>query len=156
MYTIKQLGDKLITAATTVSTAESCTGGKMASLLTSFVGSSHFFLGGVIAYSNQAKQDLLGVHEEDLIRYGAVSEVIATQMALGVCRIISSDYGISSSGIAGPHGGTQEIPVGTVYLALAYRKEILEVQRLQLKGNRSEITQQSAQKALEMLSKCIK
>lgn len=103
----------------TLSMAESCTGGFIANWFTDIPGASGNFERGVVAYSNRSKQDLLGVEEETLNRFGAVSEQTAVEMAEGVCRISGSAYGLAVTGIAGPTGGTKEKPLGTVYIALS-------------------------------------
>lgn len=103
----------------TVATAESCTGGYIAHLITSVPGSSAYFKGSVVAYANEVKERVLGVNEEDLRRYGAVSEQVVRQMAEGVKRLMYTDYAVATSGVAGPTGGTLEKPVGTVWIAVA-------------------------------------
>ena len=108
----------------TLSVAESCTGGKLASLFTAIPGCSHYFKGGVVSYSNEAKAELLGVNLRDIERFGAVSQSVVEQMALGAQRIFRSDCAIATSGIAGPDGGTPEKPVGTVWIAVAYRDRL--------------------------------
>ncbi|GBF78827.1 competence/damage-inducible protein A [Aphanothece sacrum] len=102
-----------------VSVAESCTGGGLGAMFTTIAGSSDYFLGGVIAYDNQIKIALLGVNAEDLKKYGAVSEVIAQQMALGVKQRLGTSWGLSITGIAGPGGATDNKPVGLVYISIA-------------------------------------
>ncbi|MFN3926996.1 MAG: competence/damage-inducible protein A [Pseudanabaenaceae cyanobacterium] len=102
----------------TLAVAESCTGGLLGAMLTEVPGSSQYFLGGVMSYSNQAKMDLLGVKAEDLQAQGAVSGIVAAQMAEGVKRQLGSDWGLSITGIAGPSGGTATKPVGLVYIGL--------------------------------------
>jgi nicotinamide-nucleotide amidase len=108
----------------TVSIAESCTGGKISQLMTSIPGSSDYFKGSLVAYSNKVKINLLNVQEEDLNKYGAVSEQVVKQMAIGIKNLIQTDYGIATSGIAGPDGGTAEKPVGTVWIALAGKDNV--------------------------------
>ncbi|MDJ0682865.1 MAG: competence/damage-inducible protein A [Xenococcaceae cyanobacterium MO_167.B52] len=103
----------------TIAVAESCTGGGLGAILTAVPGSSEYFLGGIIAYSNQVKMALLGVSEATLDQWGAVSHPVAKQMAQGVKQKLNSDWGISITGIAGPDGGTDTKPVGLVYLGLA-------------------------------------
>lgn len=103
----------------TLATAESCTGGTIASRFTALPGASAYFHCGVVSYSNEAKVDVLGVRAEDIARYGAVSEQVARQMAEGVRRVGHADYGVATTGIAGPTGGTAEKPVGTVWIAVA-------------------------------------
>lgn len=103
----------------TVATAESCTGGKVASLITSVSGSSEYYKGSVVSYCNEVKADVLGVSRADLEKYGAVSSTVAEQMAMGVRRLLKTDYAVATTGIAGPTGGSDEKPVGTVWIAVA-------------------------------------
>lgn len=112
-------GTLLKTRGETLATAESCTGGNIAYRFTAMPGASEYFKGGVVAYSNEVKIALLGVDPESLNRYGAVSQSVAEQMAEGVRRATGATYGISTTGIAGPTGGTPEKPVGTVWMAVA-------------------------------------
>lgn len=109
----------------TLTTAESCTGGSLAASITSVAGSSAVFLGGTIPYSNKLKHQLLNVNEETLAQYGAVSEQTAIEMASGSKAAFSSDYAIATTGIAGPGGGTAEKPVGTIWVAVAGKQEII-------------------------------
>lgn len=104
---------------TTIACAESCTGGNIARLITQVAGASNYFLGGVVAYANEVKKNVLGVREEDLNKYGAVSEAVALQMAQGVRRITGAKWAVATTGVAGPQGGTPEKPVGTVWIAVA-------------------------------------
>jgi PncC family amidohydrolase len=106
-------------AGLTFACAESCTGGLIASTLTDISGSSAVLLGGIVSYSNQAKEDLLGVPHETLVAHGAVSAPTAEAMAIGARTRLQSDYAISVTGIAGPNGGTPEKPVGLVYIGMA-------------------------------------
>jgi len=117
------VGEALSQKGLTLSVAESCTGGLIGNLLTNVPGSSSYFLGGAIVYGNQAKMDLLGVSKQTLDAYGAVSDPVAREMAAGVRRELKSDLGLAVTGIAGPDGGTEEKPVGTVHIALAFRDE---------------------------------
>jgi nicotinamide-nucleotide amidase len=107
----------------TVSVAESCTGGGIGQMLTEVAGSSDYFQGGVIAYDNRVKVNLLGVKKADLSKFGAVSAIVAEQMASGVRKELDTDWGLSITGIAGPGGGSGEKPVGLVYVGLAYREQ---------------------------------
>ncbi len=109
----------LIERGKTLSVAESCTGGRIASLFTAMPGASAYFLAGVVAYQNGVKERVLGVRSEDLMRYGAVSEAVARQMAEGVRSLTGADYGVATTGIAGPTGGSKEKPVGMVWMAVA-------------------------------------
>ena len=103
----------------TIATAESCTGGRLAAALNAQAGSSAYFMGSVVAYANEVKQQVLGVEHDTLMQYGAVSEQTVRQMAEGVRRLMHTDYAIATSGIAGPDGGTEDKPVGTVWIAWA-------------------------------------
>ena len=113
------VGNLLRESGQSLAVAESCTGGGIGAMLTSIPGSSDYFAGGIISYSNEVKVSLLGVKEADLIEYGAVSDVVAKQMALGVKQKLLTDWGIGITGIAGPGGGTDTKPVGLVYIGLA-------------------------------------
>jgi nicotinamide-nucleotide amidase len=113
------VGEMLLQKKLTLSVAESCTGGLIGNLLTNVPGSSGYFLGGVLAYGNEAKTDLLGVSKQTLDTHGAVSGPVAEEMAEGVRRGLKADLGLSVTGIAGPDGGTAEKPVGTVHIGLA-------------------------------------
>ncbi len=111
----------------TLAVAESCTGGLLGHCITEVAGSSNYFLGGIISYSNEAKEKLLGVRHETLLAQGAVSEETAREMAQGARRVLGSDLALAITGVAGPGGGTAEKPVGFTYVALAdARGEIVE------------------------------
>ncbi|MHB1652765.1 MAG: competence/damage-inducible protein A [Desulfitobacteriaceae bacterium] len=142
------VGQKLYNANLTVATAESCTGGLLGAALTSEPGSSRFYLGGVIGYANSVKMRLLGVKEETLDSLGAVSSEVAKEMAEGVRLQIGSDFGISTTGIAGPDGGTPEKPVGLVYIGLA-TAEGSEARKFQFYGERESVRQLTVQAALD-------
>ena len=113
------LGELLKQQNATIATAESCTGGRLAAALNAQAGSSAYFMGSVVAYANEVKEQVLGVEHDTLMRYGAVSEQTVRQMAEGVRRLMHTDYAIATSGIAGPDGGTEDKPVGTVWIAWA-------------------------------------
>ena len=114
-----RLGALLRERHLTMATAESCTGGSIAGLMTSVPGSSDYFLGGVVSYCNLVKQQVLGVAESDLRDYGAVSRPVVEQMVRGAMRVIGADCAVATSGVAGPGGGTPAKPVGTVWMAAA-------------------------------------
>ncbi len=134
--------------------AESCTGGLIAKRITDLAGASDVFLGGVVAYDNSVKAALLGVSPEDLEREGAVSEIVARQMALGVKARFGADAAVGITGVAGPGGGTEEKPVGTVWLAVVVDDEV-QARRLSLVGDRSAIRERAAQEALSRLHRLI-
>jgi nicotinamide-nucleotide amidase len=135
----------------TLAIAESCTGGLVGSMLTSVPGSSDYLLLDAVVYANAAKTQILGVSEETLRAYGAVSEETAGAMARGVLRISSADIALSVTGIAGPGGGTDEKPVGTVWIAVASRAGALFVRYFLLPGDRERIRTLSAYLALRMV-----
>jgi len=147
---IRQVQDQLRSHAATVATAESCTGGLLATLLTELPGSSALYLGGVSAYANEAKVSLLGVDRTLIERCGAVSGEVAEAMALGVKRRLGSTYALSLTGIAGPDGGTKEKPVGTVFCGFASPAGVRAIQ-LSLTGDRSTIRRAAADGALRLL-----
>ena len=146
----KRAGELLKRMGLTLSLAESCTGGLIAHRITNISGSSNYFLGGVVAYSNEAKEKILGLPHETLLRYGAVSEETARAMAEGARRLFVSDLALAVTGIAGPTGGTPEKPVGLVYIALAAEEEV-RCERHIWNGDRLQNKAQSAEAALEML-----
>jgi len=141
------IGEKLRAKGMTVGTAESCTGGAIAALLTSVPGSSAYYRGSIIAYSNDVKQRLLCVKEKDLAQYGAVSRQVVEQMALGALQTLGCDYAIATSGIAGPDGGTDEKPVGTVWIAVAH-KEAVKASVVAKKFHFTAIREQNIQRAV--------
>ena len=135
----------------TISTAESCTGGMVAKAITDVSGASQVFWGGVVSYDNSVKENVLGVERDTLNTVGAVSHDTACQMATGVKRVIKTDLGISTTGIAGPTGGTKEKPVGTVYVGIAY-KDTVEGHLLSInpKLSREEIRQEAVNRLLSL------
>ncbi|MFH1851138.1 MAG: competence/damage-inducible protein A [Candidatus Neomarinimicrobiota bacterium] len=134
----------------TIATAESCTGGLISHRLTQVAGSSNYLLGGIVAYSNDVKIDLLGVRPETLAIHGAVSEETAREMAAGVREKLGADIGLATTGIAGPGGGTVAKPVGLVYIGLAYRERVV-VRKMQFIYNRQVNKRLSSQVALNMV-----
>jgi nicotinamide-nucleotide amidase len=142
----------------TLAVAESCTGGGLGRMLTDIPGSSEYFMGGVISYANRVKVELLGVNADDLAAEGAVSEIVARQMAAGVKSKLGTDWGVSITGVAGPGGGTETKPVGLVYIGIASPDGGVEGIKYQL-GNRRErelIRQMSASQALDLLRQRLK
>ena len=129
------IGRELVQRDATISVAESCTGGAIASLLTSVSGASRYFYGGIVSYDNSVKINTLGVKKETIQKYGAVSRECVTEMALGVKKLMGTDYAIATSGVAGPDGGTPVNPVGTVWIAIA-GPDFVETKRLNFKASR--------------------
>jgi nicotinamide-nucleotide amidase len=147
------VGAMLKAQGQSLAVAESCTGGTLGAMLTDVPGSSNYFHGGVIAYANEVKVQLLGVQEESIVSQGAVSGTVAEQMALGIQERLGTDWGIGITGVAGPDGDTAEKPVGTVYIALARPtgKVSFFHYRLSDHFDRHLIRQMSAKQALDML-----
>jgi PncC family amidohydrolase len=134
----------------TLALAESCTGGLIAHRVTEVPGSSDYFLGGIVSYSNDIKERVLGVQQTTLLRYGAVSEGAALEMARGGRRVCRADVALAVTGVAGPGGGTPEKPVGLVYVALA-APDGEWVERHVWDGDRQENKGRSAEAALDLL-----
>ena len=126
----REISELLWDMERTVGTAESCTGGRIAEAIISVPGASKYFKGGIISYTNEIKEALLGVDHELLEEKTAVCEEVAVEMVKGACRALNTDYALSATGIAGPSGGTKDIPVGTIWLACgnASRVATLKVQ----------------------------
>ena len=131
----------------TIATAESCTGGMVAAYLTSVAGSSEYFSTGIVSYSNKAKIQLLNVKKETLEKFGAVSEEVAQEMAVGCMNVAKSNIAISITGIAGPRGGTDTKPIGTVCFGVASGSAVQSI-TCHLKGNRNQIRSKSCELAL--------
>lgn len=146
----KQFGNVMKARKMTVATAESCTGGYIAHLITSVAGSSAYFKGSVVAYANEVKVNVLGVNPEDIAESGAVSEPVVRQMAEGVRRALGTDYAVSTSGIAGPEGGSPEKPVGTVWIGVATPQQTI-ARKFVFSFTRERNIAKATVKALEML-----
>lgn len=146
-YTMKKAGKSLVAA-------ESCSGGAIASKLTALAGTSEYFKGGVVAYSNEVKECALGVRHETLLAHGAVSEETVREMAEGVRKRLGADFAIATTGIAGPTGGTDKKPVGTVWIAVASQKETLAVCK-QFGNDRLRTIDRTANEAYSMLIKLV-
>jgi len=149
------IGELLKQKGKTLATAESCTGGYIAHLITSVPGSSTYFKGSVVSYANEIKVNELGVNEKDIQQFGAVSKQVVEQMALGVLNKMKVDYAIATSGIAGPEGGTTEKPVGLVWIAVASKDGIFS-KDFKFGDNRERNIQRAALTALNFLRKEIK
>lgn len=141
----------------TVATAESCTGGMLAKFITDEAGVSAVFDGGIVSYANRIKHKFLGVKDETLAAYGAVSPQTAEEMAKGICAAIGADLGIATTGIAGPGGGTDEKPVGTVFVGIYFAPtDTLKVLPLHLSGSRDTIRRQTCETAFREATALLK
>ena len=146
---VTQVGAALKSHGLLLTTAESCTGGGVAHALTEIGGSSAWFERGLVTYSNQAKQEMLGVAQETLLRFGAVSEAVVREMVAGALQHSQSGMALAVSGIAGPDGGTVDKPVGTVWFAWGIKDRACVARVYHLVGNRTEVRQQAVRLALE-------
>ena len=151
---VRLLAEYMENCSHSLSTAESCTGGMIAKLITDQAGSSNWFDRGFITYSNQAKIDCLGVKLEEIQQYGAVSEQVVRAMAQGAIAHSEAEYSIAVTGIAGPGGGSLEKPVGTVWIACSVQNQLFAECR-QFSGNREQVREQSAFYALELLLRLV-
>jgi PncC family amidohydrolase len=147
---LENVSAKLKKSGLTIATAESCTGGLIAHTLTNISGSSDYFDRGVVSYSNRSKVELLGVPEELIKQYGAVSEQVAKAMAEGIRKKSKVDIGVATTGIAGPTGGTKDKPVGLVYIAVSTTDNTV-VKRFQFSGNRLKNKESTCNAALNMI-----
>lgn len=145
------LGQALKQQGATVTTAESCTGGWIAKVLTDIAGSSAWFERGFVTYSNQAKSSLVGVNAATLAQWGAVSEAVVCEMAEGALQAANADFAVSVSGIAGPDGGSAEKPVGTVWFAFAQRGGQTLARHQLFTGDREAVRRQATAFALNTL-----
>lgn len=144
------IGARLTATGDTLVTAESCSGGLIAHRLTNVAGSSAYYRGGVVVYSNDLKMRLLGVAEADLRRHGAVSAQVARAMADGARQRLEAEWSLGVTGIAGPGGGTVEKPVGLVFIAVAGPRDVVVVEN-RFQGTREEIKAATAERALALL-----
>ena len=151
----EQVASLLLSSARTVAVAESCTGGLMSARLTERGGSSEYFLGGAVVYSNQAKASVAGVDPDLISRFGAVSNEVAEALASGAMVRFGADFGIGITGIAGPGGGTDEKPVGTVCFSIGKREGEHMTRRTRLPGSRSDIRERSTTVAMHLLRRVL-
>ena len=151
MQLSEQVGLALKARGATVTTAESCTGGWVAKAITDIAGSSAWFERGFVTYSNEAKSQMVGVREDTLIQHGAVSEPVVVEMAIGALRAARATYALSVSGIAGPDGGSDEKPVGTVWFGLACANGQGVTRQECFTGDRESVRRQATAFALELL-----
>ena len=149
------VGDVLRRKKLTLGTAESCTGGKIAEMITSVAGSSDYFVGGIVSYSNNVKHQVLDVSNLSLDTYGAVSRQVVEEMAAGAMKTLNCDCAVATSGVAGPGGGTDEKPVGTVWIAAAWKNR-MKSQLFHFGKNREQNILRSANMALLMLNDLLK
>jgi nicotinamide-nucleotide amidase len=144
----KFIGDHLREKGWTLSIAESCTGGLICDRITDISGSSDYFMGGMVTYSNESKAKYLGIPLDFIKKYGAVSSPVAKGMSKGVRKAFHTTFGLSTTGVAGPTGGTKRAPIGRIFIGLANGRRTW-VKKLDLKGNRREIKEKSTEKALQ-------
>lgn len=150
-----QLGQLLQERELTVACAESCTGGNIAHRLVEVPGSSHYFLGSVVSYSNDVKAEVLKVSRSDLDAFGAVSEPVVKQMAIGASELMRSDCAIATSGIAGPEGGSRFKPVGTVWIAVKLLDNLV-TECMHFSGDRNEVIEAATNHGIVMLIKMLR
>lgn len=147
---LKHTGNKLTEYKLTVGTAESCTRGWIACMFASEPESSECLIGGIVSYSEEIKKKLLGVSATDIETYGVVSQPVAEQMARGACRELECSCAIATTGFAGPDGGSENTPVGTVWIAVMVKGEVC-ARRFIFDGDRQEVVRQTSRQAIEML-----
>lgn len=144
--------DKLRDKKQTISFAESCTGGQIAAAITSISGSSDVFNGSVVSYSNDIKHEWLGVSKEILTNHGAVSHECVEEMLRGIVKMAHANYGVAVSGIAGPSGGSEAKPVGTVFIGLI-NNDIIDIHHCNFAGDRQSVQKQSVDFAINLIAK---
>ena len=150
MIIVNEIAEKLIEKKLKIAVSESCTGGMLAANLINYPGISEVFEEGCVTYSNEAKMRRLGVKEETLEKHGAVSLETACEMAEGIAKSAGTDIGMSTTGIAGPGGGSDEKPVGLVYIGM-YINGRVEAKRFMFEGDRLSVRMQAVEKALQWL-----
>lgn len=149
---VKKIVETLKARGEVFCTAESCTGGQISKTVTDLAGVSAVFFGGVVSYANEIKEKLLGVRHKTLEKYGAVSEQTAAEMAAGAVRALGADFSVAVTGIAGPDGGSEEKPVGLVYIACADKNGNVKVTKNLFSGDRKAVRDQTTKTALQMLA----
>jgi len=152
---IAKIGVFLTSRNERVSTAESCTGGLISAAFTQRSGASAWHFGSIVAYDNSIKRDVLGVSNDILKKHGAVSKETVESMLIGAQNLLKTEWTLALSGIAGPSGGMPDKPIGTVFIGIAYKGEILEVSHNYFEGSRAQVCQQSVQKAIDVLLKFV-
>lgn len=152
---VQELFQILKSKKATLGAAESCTGGQFSAKITAVPGSSEFFLGSVVSYANSVKQDVLEVPEIALKNHGAVSQVVAEKMAIGVRQLLNCTFSVSITGVAGPGGGTEVKPVGTVWFGIS-GPNFVKTEKKLFKGDRAQVQLSAVEYALELLIREIK
>lgn len=152
---LKKLAPQLLQREQRIASAESCTGGWLGKAVTDLEGSSAWFECSIVSYSNQAKQDFLGVGLHTLDQHGAVSQPVVKEMVLGLLDRCSADLGVSISGVAGPGGGSDDKPVGTVWIAWARPGRLIEAMRFQFDGDRHAVRLQAVYEALNGIQRLL-
>jgi nicotinamide-nucleotide amidase len=150
----KTIGNLLRKKGWTLSIAESCTGGLICDRITNISGSSDYFMGGMVTYSNESKAEHLGIPSSIIKRHGAVSPQVARKMAQGIRRAFHTTFGLSTTGVAGPTGGTKRSPIGRVFIGISDGKRTW-VKKLDIKGSRREIKKKAAEEGLEFLHRIL-
>ncbi len=155
MHIEEEIGALLKEKHLTMATAESCTGGGIAALVTSVSGSSSYFNGGIVAYQNEVKEQILKVHAETIEKYNVVSAQTVEEMAKGAMKALHADCAVATSGIAGPTGGDEERPVGTIWIAAAYADKVVTMKQEGDQGRAKNI-ERAIKNALSLLAKLLK
>ncbi|MBQ9883078.1 MAG: CinA family protein [Bacteroidaceae bacterium] len=155
MHIEEEIGALLKEKHLTMATAESCTGGGIAALVTSVSGSSSYFNGGIVAYQNEVKEQILKVNAETIEKYNVVSAQTVEEMAKGAMKALHADCAVATSGIAGPTGGDEERPVGTIWIAAAYADKVLTMKQEGDQGRAKNI-ERAIKNALSLLAKLLK
>jgi nicotinamide-nucleotide amidase len=150
----KVIGALLREKRWTLSIAESCTGGLICDRITDVSGSSDYFMGGMVTYSNESKAKYLDVPLEDIKRYGAVSPQVARKMAQGVRKSFNTTFGLSTTGVAGPTGGTKRSPVGRVFIGVAAGRKVW-IKKEDIKGSRREIKRKASEETLKFFNQIL-
>jgi PncC family amidohydrolase len=145
----RTIGDHLREKGWTLSIAESCTGGLICDRITNVPGSSDYFMGGMVTYSNESKAEHLGIPPDYIKKYGAVSSRVAKRMAEGVRKAFQTNFGLSTTGVAGPTGGTKRAPIGRVFIGFTNGRRTW-VKKRDFKGSRSEIKKKATKEALQL------
>lgn len=151
---LKLLLDKMKQMNLTLASAESCTGGRVGAAITAIPGASDVYQGGVIAYQNKVKSELLGVNKEDIKRYDVVSRQVVVQMVKGICKLLKAELGVASTGYAGPSSGNPDIPVGTIWIACGSKDEVF-TKCLSLKFDRTRNVEIATDEIFELLDSFI-